>query len=567
MAVLRHLLRKVSSLGCSFLLLCFLWVDDLILARNVAPHGFCGGLSSGCDKCAAALADFERIRRYWHDLAEVLGISLSLSKRQQPSQRIEYTGVIVDTIAGRLFIPGKKLEKLRKCLIDLMAASDCSTRDILSARGRVRHYSLCINHILPLVPLLSAEGEDPNRLDARLPLTSAVKESAELILRHVDRFAAAGAALWQPVASSLYGAFLRGDTGCLVWAVITWDSARSGVGCLIRNGDNPDGRLVVSTFGHGDIYEAQVHIEAVGGCIALEAASRVIDLRGATVIFRNDATGALAAFRKGSSSSDILQAQAVRMTKLCAELEINALFLHAPGRDLVDEGVDDASRRLASAIAGPACSASLRSLVHNAAAAQGWTISVDLFASAGNCLVDRYYSEYPEPSAEAVDAIAVTDWDTSACPHCRRTHRETIFAYPPRVLLSRFVRKARADGARGIVIVPFAITASYWPRLMEAARPIDGKPFVHIRSPEKMLVETQDLSSPALAIFAIDFGPSSSRRSDSIAPACGQEVAWRGRPLLGHPGDVTDRKRIRSALARHLLDVDVGVASPALHPL
>ena len=155
MTVLRHLLRRAQKASPGLLLLCFLWVDDLILARNVAPHGPCGGLASECSVCAAALAEFEQFRRYWHKLADTLGISLSTAKRQEPGQRIEYTGVIVDTVAGRLFIPETKLEKLRKCLTSLIAAPDCSTREILSVRGRVRHYSLCINYVRPLVPRLA----------------------------------------------------------------------------------------------------------------------------------------------------------------------------------------------------------------------------------------------------------------------------------------------------------------------------------------------------------------------------------------------------------------------------
>ncbi len=54
-------------------------------------------------------------------------------------------------------------------------------------------------------------------------------------------------------------------------------------------------------------------------------------------------------------------------------------------------------------------------------------MSVDLFANASNCLIDRFFSEYAEPKAETVDAIAVTDWQCPACPHCHLMHRETIF--------------------------------------------------------------------------------------------------------------------------------------------
>ena len=426
---------------------------------------------------------------------------------------------------------------------------------------------MCIDYVLPLVPLLTLEGEDPEHLDARLPLPDSVKTSAELVLSHVDRFASAGAALWPPVASSLYGAFLRGDTARQFVAVITWDTARTGVGCLIRTREVPDGLLVVSTFGPDEVHDAQVHIEAAGGCVSLEAASRVVNLRGATVIFRNDATGALAAFRRGSAHSPTLQALAVRMTTLCAELGISPLFLHAPGKDLVEERIDDASRRLASAIAEPALPPALRSLVHEVAAGQGWSISVDLFATASSCLVDRFFSEYAEPKAEAVDAIAVTDWHCSACPHCRLRHRETVFAFPPRVLIRRFIAKAREDGVRGVVIVPFAITAPYWPRLVAASRPVGDKPFIHIRNPGQIFTGTRSFLPPALAVFAVDFATSSSRRFDAYAPACGQEGAWRGRPLLGHPNDVADRQRIRHELERLYRAADAGVPPSSLPAL
>ncbi len=45
------------------------------------------------------------------------------------------------------------------------------------------------------------------------------------------------------------------------------------------------------TFGPGDVHEALVHIEATGGCVSLEAAARVTNLRGATVISRPPLAG------------------------------------------------------------------------------------------------------------------------------------------------------------------------------------------------------------------------------------------------------------------------------------
>ncbi len=39
------------------------------------------------------------------------------------------------------------LEAFRECLTSLFTSPDGSTRKILSVRGRVRHYSLCINYV------------------------------------------------------------------------------------------------------------------------------------------------------------------------------------------------------------------------------------------------------------------------------------------------------------------------------------------------------------------------------------------------------------------------------------
>ena len=56
----------------------------------------------------------------------------------------------------------------------------------------------------------------------------------------------------------------------------------------------------------------QVRREALAGVLALAAAALEVDLSDAVVILRNDATGALSAFHKGSFSSTFLQQCAMR---------------------------------------------------------------------------------------------------------------------------------------------------------------------------------------------------------------------------------------------------------------
>ena len=259
----------------------------------------------------------------------------------------------------------------------------------------------------------------------------------------------------------------------------------------------------------------------------------------------------LAALRKGSSASSTLQACASRLAITFSDLCVEPYFLHAPGDTLIAEGIDDASRSLARGIKGPSCNQTLKTYIFASAKRLGWHISVDAFASAYNRLVERYYAEFPEPDAEAVDALAVTDWNSSVCPSCGRPHREVVFAFPPKPLVQRFVDKARADGIRAIVLVPASIMESYWSRLLSAAVGGGPEPYRKFRNPMSLLNDVGEFKATALALFTVDFGSGHIPGSDAaFAPRCGREAALRGRPRLGSPADHADRERIRLELRR-----------------
>ena len=200
---------------------------------------------------------------------------------------------------------------------------------------------------------------------------------------------------------------------------------------VLRWKGNLEGKVVVGTLPDTPDMLIQVRREALGGCLAFEAAERLLDLRDATVIFRNDATGALSAFRKGSFPSKFLQQCSMRLCRRQRPYRCSPLYLHAPGRVLIDEGVDDASRSMAEEVAGPVSSPYLRRIVLREAQRQGWLITVDAFASHENAMVPRFIARYAEPMTEAEDAFTVGDWACSRCPACQRLHREVLFVYPP----------------------------------------------------------------------------------------------------------------------------------------
>jgi hypothetical protein len=241
----------------------------------------------------------------------------------------------------------------------------------------------------------------------------------------------------------------------------------------------------------------------------------------AIIILRNDSSGALAALEYGSTCSPPLQEHAMTIARLCATHNATCLFLHVPGSVLIAEGIDDASRGGAAPELGPACRAPLRSTIHSFAARHWWTIFIDLFASASNTLTGRFFSRFPEPGAEAADAFSGSDWNASTCPSCGLLHREVFSAFPPPSLLPQFLAKARADGARGIVLTPTAVTGGHWNKLIRAALPLDGLAYQPIKHPMPLLQHCGGFSTSELALFAVDFGPGAfdSRSFSSPCPS------------------------------------------------
>lgn len=67
---------------------------------------------------------------------------------------------------------------------------------------------------------------------------------------------------------------------------------------------------------------------------------------------------------------------------------------------------------------------------------------VDAFASRVNHKCDRYWSWFPNPEAEGVDAFTFS-WAN-----------DLVYLFPPVYLVGRTLRKIRADRVKGILVVP-----------------------------------------------------------------------------------------------------------------
>jgi hypothetical protein len=345
-----------------------------------------------------------------------------------------------------------------------LAASEVSNpRLIARVRGKALHYGCAIQLIAVAAPSLSqlmhgretgagpvevpsldTEKEQEFDWDMKARMSERARTAKEFMRTAMERYGDAGQPLLPVVPSSLYGAFLAGEAKKARILVIPFDASVDGWGAVVRSSPEERGTEIVGGYrsaapilGRAFVDPAalpacpasQVYRETLAGFLV---ASQLHALADRTVLIRSDCTGAISALRKGSFRSPALQ---------------NVALLH--NRLFMDVGAPALREKVAAEAEPPL----------------GTPLSLDLFATADNFLVPRFYSRFPEPLAEGIDALAQMDWGRSRCPHCGALHRECVFAFPPRALLPAFVAKARTDGLRGIVIVPFTPPDPAWPAL------------------------------------------------------------------------------------------------------
>jgi hypothetical protein len=127
-----------------------------------------------------------------------------------------------------------------------------------------------------------------------------------------------------------------------------------------------------------------------------------------------------------------------------------------------------------------------------------------------------------------------------------------VFAFPPRALLPAFLAKARCDGLRGVVVVPFTPSDPAWPSLASASiTRVDGQldPCVIVANSAEFVSDGQELGgAQRLAVMAVDFSKLSRRPFAGVADACEQHGMARLRPALRGEGDAAVRSRLAKAL-------------------
>jgi hypothetical protein len=428
----------------------------------------------------------------------------------------------------------EKFRKLMDNLQEVLSWRTAAPRIASKLRGKLINYSECIESVRPFsVPFTIFIGgaKTTEEWDTVSPDVGRMRETAEFLLPHLPRLVEAGAPLWKLEPSTMYDRFERGLDLGFELRVATFDAAVPGVGVALREspgtvkwvrGRRYEGLSTVVTFPRelaemGDL-EHQAWREAWGAVLAVELALQDEALRNCVLLLINDCVPVLAAIMKGSARSPRLQAAAEAIHKACIPRGVVVRTLHVSGEQLIDEGIDDGSRKHAQALRGPACSERMRRIVAEFATAVGCPLTIDFFASADNALCRRFAAWTDEPQAEAVDAFTMRSWNVGRCA-CGAERREWGFYFPPAGLEDRVVRRAQSDGVRGIFLVPRNKKAPFFQALRQRAllrRDLEAEPdlFNHVK---KQMCKH--------SLIAVDFGEG----GDLTAPFCGQEAEPRVR--------------------------------------
>ena len=378
--------------------------------------------------------------------------------------------------------------------------------------------------------------------DQEKDISAGFRDVMGFLYQRLPGLRAQGAEMWPMEPATVYFRWSSGllrPNGALI--VVSYDasekgwpppSVRSWAIILRLEGMYFEGVSTIITF--EDTPEAQVHREAAGAPMVIRLLRRLFDLRGKTVMIRNDCAPVIFALRKGSSSRQLQEAAEI-VSRESLEAGCRTLALHVPGVQLIAEGIDGGSREGAERLRGPACTAWARRVLRDFLRSHGWRITLDLFAAGSNAFVERYISWADEPGSEVVDAFDLRSWAQSRCV-CGQFHRETLFIFPPRGLERAVVRRAKSDNVRGCFVVPTNHKAGYWKLLRSSA-------VAHMAfdKPDEAFEFAQAPLS-AHSVFLVDFGG-----ADEASPCCGQEHIRRGRQARWEPHEEEELAALRRA--------------------
>jgi hypothetical protein len=412
-------------------------------------------------------------------------------------------------------------------------------------------------------PSFREERQLPFDWDARVPVSTRCAAALTFMQRVLRERGAAGQPLWPTPASTMLGAFYAGRTLAAQVLVISLFADDAGWRMAARLQPGAPalrlGRPWQETLeGCWASWMAPLPppgdpgLDVVRHALAAVAALRAAHLgglvQGRSILFRGPCPEALRGLQHGDFRRPAVQDAAMLLGAACLELGLPPpLFVP---RVLPGAGSASGPDRDPPDVDWDASSPLLRSFLHELAGTAGARLTLDVFASATSSLTARYYSADADPRAEGRDAFAQPDWGSSMCPLCHCRHQEFVVLTPPHAAVARALRKAQCDEVTGIVVVPYQITAPWWPLVTGASR-TPSPPGARAFSPcirwraRRALLNPTGAHLREVAICVFDFRPEHGR---TLAATCPGTLAWRGASCVAADDDLDDDRAFAQTL-------------------
>jgi hypothetical protein len=555
------------------------WVDDLHFSMRTPPHPPCAGFIGGCEVCAATHRRAVAAEALWHAKSEALNLPRAPGKGHSAAQGGAFTGVHIDTFLDRYSMLPDKLDSLHTNFGDMSAATAASPRILARTRGKALHYGCAVQYLRPACasltqaihqaeqvgatppPDLAQEDRDPDfNWDQRIPVSIRTRAAVACLQLALHQFGTLGQPLWPTPPSSLYGQFLAVPPAPTAPLVLTAFAFPNGWGFSLRT---PHGQPVI--MGHGRWKDAAglltadwmspgpadasgaphgyAQSSALACLLSLHAASQRANLSESPLLIRCASEEALTALYRGAPHCPALQDISMLFQTACILLAITQpAFLVTPDGLLARPTPSNAAHLASLDTSAPA----LRTRAHALAQSMGSAFTLDLFATELNALTPRYYSQWPELTTEAVDALAQADWGQSFCTQCACMQPEFVFLYPPFGLVRAALQKARQDQARGVMVVPYAPTATWWPAILpppSARNPTRPQPPRLSCCPKHVLCQS-NAAGNYITIMPFDFRQDSTQQ----ASTCIHTHAHRGPNRARSAHDAADATSIQAQL-------------------
>ncbi len=375
------------------------------------------------------------------ELLQRLGWVLSLKKCVPvPCQHIEYLGFVLDlSSTPSIQVPASKRRDLRHQLLRVLRWDRVPLRVLASVVGKAMAMSTAV-FTAPL-RLRGAMALLRGRRDWRrsCALSQAAREDLQFWAETVMSL--------PPRALVLPPTSVAVDT----------DASLTGWGASCGN-------QVVN--GYWDTETAARHINYLElRCVYLMLTAWQHRLRGETVRLRTDSAVTLSYLSKPGGRVPSLNKQAIQIFDLLEAMGTTLVPEHLPGR--LNVTADAASRMVA-----PAQQWKLRKPLFDLVMKRAPCVC-DRFASAANAQLPRFNTAFPEPGAEAVDALA-QQWPQGP------EHRSWV--NPPFALLPKVITHLWATQAEAAVLAPIWPTAAWFMPLLGMATDVLELPPVPLLS-------------------------------------------------------------------------------------